>query len=221
MENVCCLAVVTGTCLSNRCLSMDFRACSLLRDQGEPLAINGLPIWLHYSGFQASCHNTLSKRCWSWGPFSGPIVSRGVRIVMFYRNDETSWRSDPPSNGPYRLLRIIRKTSTRLELACRAKKKRNKAKKNTVLQGRFLQNYKSGIRRHTKLSVVVIISLLTRSRLINYSWELGDTISKSQQTTQSPDKNTAFQELLSTYQLLSLDKLTLWLIKTHRNDIIN
>jgi hypothetical protein len=31
MENICCLAVVTGTCLRNRCLSIDFRDCLLLR----------------------------------------------------------------------------------------------------------------------------------------------------------------------------------------------
>jgi hypothetical protein len=24
---------------------------------GEPLASNGLPLWIRYSGFQASCHN--------------------------------------------------------------------------------------------------------------------------------------------------------------------
>jgi hypothetical protein len=38
---------------------MDFRVCSLLRERvfGEPLASCGLPLWLHYSGFQASCHN--------------------------------------------------------------------------------------------------------------------------------------------------------------------
>jgi hypothetical protein len=52
LENVCCLAVVTEMCLPNRCLSMDFRVCSLLRERvfGEPLASNGLPLWLHYSG---------------------------------------------------------------------------------------------------------------------------------------------------------------------------
>jgi hypothetical protein len=31
----------------------------LLRERvlGEPLTSNGLPLWLHYSGFQASCYN--------------------------------------------------------------------------------------------------------------------------------------------------------------------
>jgi hypothetical protein len=55
VENVCCLAVVTETCLPNRCLSMDSLVCSLLRERvfGEPLANNGLPFWLHYSSFQA------------------------------------------------------------------------------------------------------------------------------------------------------------------------
>jgi hypothetical protein len=39
---------------------MDFSFCSFLRERvfGEPLASNGLPLWLYYSGFQASCHNT-------------------------------------------------------------------------------------------------------------------------------------------------------------------
>jgi hypothetical protein len=62
MENVCCLYVVAEKFLPNRCLSMDFGVCSLLRERvfGEPLASNGLPLWLHYSGFQASCHRTLS-----------------------------------------------------------------------------------------------------------------------------------------------------------------
>jgi hypothetical protein len=61
VENVCCLAVVTGTCLANHCLSMDFRVCSLLRERvfGEQLASNRLPPWLHYSGFQASCYNNM------------------------------------------------------------------------------------------------------------------------------------------------------------------
>jgi hypothetical protein len=38
---------------------MDFRLCSLLPERafGVPLASNGHPLWLHYSGFQASCHN--------------------------------------------------------------------------------------------------------------------------------------------------------------------
>jgi hypothetical protein len=36
-----------------------FCVYSLQREQvfGELLASNGLPLWLHYSGFQASCHN--------------------------------------------------------------------------------------------------------------------------------------------------------------------
>jgi hypothetical protein len=89
------------------------------------------------------------------------------------------------------------------------------------MQGRFLSDSKSAIRRHSKLLVVSIVSLLNRSRLLNYSWEPDGSISKSQLTTQSPDKNTAFQELLNTYQLSSLDKQTLWYVKIHRNDIIN
>jgi hypothetical protein len=49
-----------GTCvkkpLSNNGL---FRVCSLQRERvfGEPLASNGLPLWLQCSGFQASFHN--------------------------------------------------------------------------------------------------------------------------------------------------------------------
>jgi hypothetical protein len=59
MENICCLSIVTETYLPNRCLSVDFRVRSLLRERvfGEPLASNGLPVWLHFSGFEASCHN--------------------------------------------------------------------------------------------------------------------------------------------------------------------
>lgn len=36
-----------------------FRVGSLLRERvfGELLARNSFPLWLHYSGFQASCHN--------------------------------------------------------------------------------------------------------------------------------------------------------------------
>jgi hypothetical protein len=38
-----------------------FSSYSLLlaRVLGEPLASNWLPLWIHYSGFQASCHNTI------------------------------------------------------------------------------------------------------------------------------------------------------------------
>jgi hypothetical protein len=63
MENVCCLSVDTETCLPKRCLSPDFRVCSLLRESvfGEPLASNGLPLWLHYSGFQTSCHSNKTR----------------------------------------------------------------------------------------------------------------------------------------------------------------
>jgi hypothetical protein len=46
--------------LPNRCLAMVlFRVCSLVQERvlGEPLVSNGLPFWLHYFGFQASCHN--------------------------------------------------------------------------------------------------------------------------------------------------------------------
>jgi hypothetical protein len=37
-----------------------FRVYSLQQERvfGEPLASNRLPLWLHYCGFQASCHNT-------------------------------------------------------------------------------------------------------------------------------------------------------------------
>jgi hypothetical protein len=76
MENICCLAWLGLTCHGNVLT--------------EPLPNNGLPLWLHYSGFQASCHNTLSKRCWSWRPLSGPMLSRGVSIAMSHCNDETS-----------------------------------------------------------------------------------------------------------------------------------
>jgi hypothetical protein len=60
VENVCCLSVVTETCFLNRWLAMNTRIYSLLQERvfGEPLASNGPPLWLHYSGFQASCHNT-------------------------------------------------------------------------------------------------------------------------------------------------------------------
>jgi hypothetical protein len=61
MENIGSLAVVTKTCFPNRWLAMDFLVCSLLRERvfGEPLASNGFPLWLHYSSFQASCHNIM------------------------------------------------------------------------------------------------------------------------------------------------------------------
>jgi hypothetical protein len=61
IENVCCLPVVAEKYLPNRCLSMDFRVCLLLRKRmfGERLSSNGLPLWFHYSCFQASCHNII------------------------------------------------------------------------------------------------------------------------------------------------------------------
>jgi hypothetical protein len=171
------------------------------------LASNGLPFWLHYSGFQASCHNTLSKCCWSWSPLSGPMLSRGVSFATFYHSGETAWWSNRPSNGPYRI-----------RLLCQEEED----DKETQSGARSLSTEsKSAIHRNTKLSVVAIVSLLTRSRLLYYSWRPDGTISKSQLTTQSPEKNTEFQELLSIYQLLWLDKLTLWYVKVHRNDIIN
>jgi hypothetical protein len=48
--------------LGSRWLAIDFRVCSLLRECvfGKPLASNGLRLWLHYSGSQASYH-TLSR----------------------------------------------------------------------------------------------------------------------------------------------------------------
>jgi hypothetical protein len=54
-----CVFVATGTCLSNRCRAMDYSAyihCS----GNKPLASSGLPLWLHYSVFQASCQNMLT-----------------------------------------------------------------------------------------------------------------------------------------------------------------
>jgi hypothetical protein len=61
MENVCCLAVVTETWLTKRCLSMDFRVYLLLLERmfDEPLDGNWFPLWVHYSSFQASCHNII------------------------------------------------------------------------------------------------------------------------------------------------------------------
>jgi hypothetical protein len=63
MENVCCPAVVTETCLLKRCLRIDSRICSLLLERvfSEPLASNELPLWLHYSGFQASCQSIVTS----------------------------------------------------------------------------------------------------------------------------------------------------------------
>jgi hypothetical protein len=75
-ENVCCLAVVTETCLPNRWLSVDFRVSSLLRERAfdEPLASNELPLWLHYSGFQASWQYICiyPRPVWRWGRIPPP-----------------------------------------------------------------------------------------------------------------------------------------------------
>jgi hypothetical protein len=55
------LTVAAGTYLPNRWPAIDFRVYSLQRESvfDQPLASNGLPLWLHYSGFQASCHNIM------------------------------------------------------------------------------------------------------------------------------------------------------------------
>jgi hypothetical protein len=39
-----------------------FRVYSLQRERvfGEPLAINGVPFWLHYSGFQGCAYQTVA-----------------------------------------------------------------------------------------------------------------------------------------------------------------
>jgi hypothetical protein len=57
------------TTLTYRWLVIDLRVCSLLRERvfGEPLASNGLPLGLHYSGIEASCHNNL------WGTMKDKI----------------------------------------------------------------------------------------------------------------------------------------------------
>jgi hypothetical protein len=66
-----CLFVAAETCLTNRCLAMDYSV--FIRWSGhmlcEPLASNGLTLWLKYSGFQASCQNLCKLtncRCVLW-----------------------------------------------------------------------------------------------------------------------------------------------------------
>jgi hypothetical protein len=91
METIFCLAVVTETCLSNRCLSVEFRICLLLREFefGEPLASNALPLWLHYFGFQASCHNNIKIS-----------IFRNI-IPCSLLSQPTFWRNkSPPSPMP-------------------------------------------------------------------------------------------------------------------------
>jgi hypothetical protein len=59
MGNVCCLFDIMEASFANRWLAVDSRISSLLWERvfREPTAGNGLPCGLHYSGFQASCHN--------------------------------------------------------------------------------------------------------------------------------------------------------------------
>jgi hypothetical protein len=45
-------------CLGSRWLAMDWFVAA--ETCYEPLASNGLPLWLYYSGFQASCHSPAS-----------------------------------------------------------------------------------------------------------------------------------------------------------------
>jgi hypothetical protein len=51
--------------LQSRWLAMDFRVCSLLQERvfDEPFISNGFPLRLRYSGFQASCYNSISWIC--------------------------------------------------------------------------------------------------------------------------------------------------------------
>jgi hypothetical protein len=54
------LFLAVGTCVTESFPSGDtIPVCYLLRERvlGEPLSSNELPLWLNYSGFQASCHN--------------------------------------------------------------------------------------------------------------------------------------------------------------------
>jgi hypothetical protein len=64
-----CLSVTTATCLPNRVL-------------GDPLTSNVLPLWLNYSGFQASCHNTLEYLMTA----SFQILAYSPFINMYPRN---------------------------------------------------------------------------------------------------------------------------------------
>jgi hypothetical protein len=56
VESVCFHGNVLTEPLPSKSL---FHVCSLLRERmfGKPLASNGLPLWLHYSGCQALRHN--------------------------------------------------------------------------------------------------------------------------------------------------------------------
>jgi hypothetical protein len=66
----------------SRWLAMDLRICSLLRERvfGESLVRNGLPLCLHYSGFQASCHNTISCIC----TYSFTNLTENVRLSIYW-----------------------------------------------------------------------------------------------------------------------------------------
>jgi hypothetical protein len=69
MQNACCLDVVTGTRLVlNWSLRIYLRSNVSIRCSRNVLTnslpTNGRSLWLHYSSFQASCHNIF--RCQFW-----------------------------------------------------------------------------------------------------------------------------------------------------------
>jgi hypothetical protein len=85
MENVCCHGNVLTEPLPRKVL---LHVCSLLRERvfGEPLASNGLPLWIQYSGFQASCHNTnrTSSGMWLRGTVCLESITKGLCQVASY-----------------------------------------------------------------------------------------------------------------------------------------
>jgi hypothetical protein len=66
-----------NVCLASRWLAMALRE----RVFSEPLASNGLPLWLHYSGFQAPCH-TILRRVPSHQQLSEPISPPSLFLMQ-------------------------------------------------------------------------------------------------------------------------------------------
>jgi hypothetical protein len=73
-------------------LANELLLCSLLRERvfSEPLASNGLPLWLRYSGFQASCNNTIR-------PDTHILMGLSFVIRVYYiPDDHRSWQDQGP-----------------------------------------------------------------------------------------------------------------------------
>jgi hypothetical protein len=126
-------SVATGICLPNRCPAMDYsasthchaNACQFRSDQSvvsdtrpanrvsEPLRSNGRLFWLHYSGFQPSCHNIQEdsnlqsqqyryvkddENCCLLSPFFQLVIQPSIHAVFVFICP-FGWNWDPSWNA--------------------------------------------------------------------------------------------------------------------------